>query len=197
MRYFSAITAIVRKLKEELPVWLTYHDYDHVRDVYRMAREIGRKEGLSESELRLVLTAAILHDSGFILGNDHHEQKSVAIAREMLPQFGYSPEDLDVIEGLIMSTEIPHKPSNLAQMVICDADLDYLGRDDFRKRADQLFEELKFQGIVKTRRAWNEIQVRFLNQHRYFTQTSIASRQATKDAHLAAIMRELEEDQGE
>jgi uncharacterized protein len=192
MHYYSAIRTIVKKLKEELPSWLTYHDYDHVRDVYRMSREIGRAEGLNEEDLRLVLTAAILHDIGFIIGPKDHEKNSCVIAREMLPAFGYNEAHIKTIEGLIMVTSIPHKPENLMQQIICDADLDYLGRDDFFSRAEELYKEFVLLGIVTDRKSWNEVQVKFLNMHRYFTNTSISSRSDKKAQHLKAIARELE-----
>jgi uncharacterized protein len=195
MQFYSAIRTVVRKLHEELPDWLTYHDYDHVRDVYRMAREIGKAEGLGDVQLKLVLTAAILHDIGFTISNANHEKLSCDIARELLPLFGYTNEQIEEIEGLIMATAIPHKPTNLAQMVLCDADLDYLGRDDFFSRGDQLYHEFLHLGIVKDRKSWNMVQVKFLNQHRYFTQTSIDSRASRKAAHLQAIEKQLEEDQ--
>jgi hypothetical protein len=44
---------------------------------------------------------------------------------------------------LIHVTEIPHKPLNHLQEIICDADLDYLGRNDFQEIADNLKAELK------------------------------------------------------
>lgn len=191
MHYYSAIRTIVKKLREELPAWLTYHDYEHVRDVYRMSREIGRAEGLNDEELKLVLTAAILHDIGFTIGPQEHEKSSCEIARQMLPAFNYSEEQIRIIESLIMVTSIPHKPENLMQMVICDADLDYLGRDDFFSRAEELYKEFLNLGIVTDRKSWNEVQVKFLNLHKFFTRTSIAARNEKKAAHLKMIKEEL------
>lgn len=191
MQFFRAIRYTVNRLQRELPEWLTYHTYDHVKDVYRMSRLIGRAEGLDEDELKLVLTAAILHDSGFTLGTDQHEQKSCDIAREILPRFGYKEEQIETITSLIMATAIPHKPLSLAHEVLCDADLDYLGRDDFQKGADSLFRELMYLGIVKDKRTWNNIQVKFLTQHRYFTKTSIESRLSKKAMNLASVVAEL------
>jgi HD superfamily phosphodiesterase len=191
MKFYPAIRTIVSKLQQELPGWLTYHDYDHVRDVYRIAREIGRAEGLDEDNLKLVLTAAILHDIGFIGGPREHEKSSCDIAREILPKFEYTADQIAEIEGMIMVTSIPHKPENLMQMIMCDADLDYLGRDDFSTRAEQLYKEFIVMGIVNDRKSWNEVQVKFLNMHRYFTRTSIESRTEKKAAHLRLIQEEL------
>ena len=191
MHYFAAIRAIVRKLKQELPSWLTYHDYDHVCDVYRMARHIGMAEGLAEEDLKLLLTAAILHDIGFTIGPTEHEKNSCMIARQMLPAFGYSEAQIQKIEGMIMVTSIPHKPENLEQMIICDADLDYLGRDDFFSRGETLYKEFLAMGIVSDRKSWNQVQVKFLNLHKFFTRTSIEARNAKKAEHIRLIEEEL------
>ena len=157
-----------------------------------MTSHIGRDEGLNEYQLKLALTAAALHDSGFTMGNDIHEIRSCEIARQILPSYDYTTQEIKTIEGMILATTIPHNPENLSEQVICDADLDYLGRIDFTVRAEKLFQELKLQGIVTDRTAWNNIQVKFLRQHKYFTRTTIEARQSMKAQHLLDIQKELE-----
>jgi uncharacterized protein len=191
MRFYSAIKHVLRKLQTELPSWLEYHDVDHVRDVYRMSRFIGRAEGLSEYDLKLLLTAAILHDSGFTIGSEKHEERSCEIAKEILPQYGYTHEDISRIERMIMATSIPHKPLSHIEKIICDADLDYLGREDFIERGDRLYRELQYLKVVNDRHSWNKIQEKFLLQHQYFTETAISARQSTKQAHLEQIQNEI------
>ena len=193
MRFLGAIRAIYSKLHDELPSWLTYHDLAHAKDVYRMTRHIGRSEGIDNEKLKLILTAALLHDAGFITGNDQHEKRSCVIARKMLPQFEYTATDIETVERLIMATTIPHQPNTLEEKILCDADLDYLGRNDFVDRAKQLFIELKYLGIVENNLDWNKIQVKFLNQHQYFTSTAIQARMSKKNEHLKDIIRELDE----
>jgi hypothetical protein len=90
-------------------------------------------------------------------------------------------------------TEIPHKPLNKIQEIICDADLDYLGRDDFEEIADKLRRELREMGKIQSDRQWDEIQVKFLNQHQYFTQTAIDLRQEKKQSNIMKVMLRLQE----
>jgi hypothetical protein len=78
--------------------------------------------------------------------------------------------------------------------IICDADLDYLGREDFHEIADLLRRELKEHGKIDSDRKWDEMQVRFLSQHRYFTRTSIETRLTRKKQNLKEIKEHLEED---
>ena len=74
---------------------------------------------------------------------------------------------------------------------MCDADLDYLGRDDFELISDRLRQELRKMGKITSDRAWDEIQVVFLKQHRYFSTTSIATRQVKKEENLAFVENRL------
>lgn len=47
-----------------------------------------------------------------------------------------------------MATKIPQSPNNLLEQIICDADPDYLGRDDFWKISNNLYHELKIYGVL-------------------------------------------------
>ena len=86
-----------------------------------------------------------------------------------------------------------NSPINKLQEIICDADLDYLGRDDFEEIADKLRLELREMGKINSDRMWDEIQVKFLRQHQYFTRTAIESRQAKKEANIELVLKRLQE----
>ena len=121
-----------------------------------------------------------------------HENASCAIAESTLPDFGYTPEDIRQICGLIQATELPQAPHNLLAEIIADADLDYLGREDFFTIGEKLFEEFSFFKVVNTRDEWNRLQVRFLEKHHFFTQTALMLRQAKKEEHLEMIKESLQ-----
>jgi HD superfamily phosphodiesterase len=78
-------TFILEKLRKELPAWLSYHNVEHTEYVIRYAIELGEAENLSEPELKLLHTAAILHDTGFLSTYAGHEEASCGIARQYLP----------------------------------------------------------------------------------------------------------------
>jgi len=191
MQFEQAKTFILDKLTKGLPQHLTYHSVDHVLDVYDAAERIGTLEGINEQDKLLLLTAVLFHDSGFLIGPNAHEEESCKIANEYLPGYGYTEDQLKVIDGLIMATKIPHKPQNHLEEIICDSDLDYLGRDDFFPISNSLYLELKSAGIVNDENSWNKIQVSFFNGHHYFTKTAISLRQQNKDAHLEQIKQKI------
>ncbi|MDN3582683.1 HD domain-containing protein [Mucilaginibacter flavus] len=182
---------ILDKLNTQLPAKFYYHNASHAWDVYTAAKQIALGEGIGEYETCLLLTASLFHDSGLLLGEDEHEKKSCAVAREFLPGFDYTDDEIDRICDIIMATKVPQTPNEKLGEIICDADLDYLGRNDFFILSKRLFSELEITHGLQTETAWDKQQVGFLKSHHYFTQTAIASRAAEKEKHLQIIIDRL------
>jgi uncharacterized protein len=187
MNFGEAEQYITGKLQRELPANLYYHSFDHVMDVLQAATMYASLEGVNDQDLVLLKTAVLFHDAGFTIQGKDHEEIGCRIARETLPRFGYSDADIERICGMIMATRIPQSPSSLLEEIICDADLDYLGRDDFYRIGDTLFRELQVGGVLKDERDWNRLQVKFLESHHYFTASAIKLRGDKKEAHTEKI----------
>lgn len=188
MDYRAAKQFILSKLRAELSDNLYYHGLHHTMDVLRVAVELCAAEGVRGRELVLVKTAALFHDAGFVKGKHAgHEAEGCLIVKAELPRFGYNPDDIDVICGMIMATKIPQSPTNLLESIICDADLDYLGRDDFYAIGNSLFEELQAYRLIGDEQAWNRLQVSFLGAHRFHTPTNKALREPVKRAYLQEL----------
>jgi len=191
MQLDDAGNYIINKLNDELPEYLNYHNASHTLDVYEAAKRLALADGITGDELTLLLTAAYYHDSGFLVKANGHEEESCRIARETLPGFGYSTNEIDKICGMIMATRLPQSPQNHLEEILADADLDYLGRDDFSFIANQLFLENSFFGTVGDMEVWNRKQVAFMEKHQYFTKTANNLRQAKKDANLGRIKAQV------
>jgi len=86
-----------------------------------------------------------------------------------------------------MATRIPQSPANLLESILCDADLDYLGRDDFKKIGQTLFEEFTEYSILQDEQAWNKLQVSFLSSHQYHTETNRTLREPVKRRYLEEL----------
>ena len=93
---------------------------------------------------------------------------------------------------MITATKIPQSPKTQLERIICDADLDYLGRDDFKDIAKTLFDELKVYMNVKDEKVWNGIQLTFLKNHQYHTEYCRKRREAKKQKHLKEIIKLVE-----
>ena len=188
MKYQEAHAYILNRLENELDPVYTYHSVDHTRDVVSMTEVLCRLESVGELDARLLVTAAHYHDAGFLISREEHEKAGCQIVRDTLPDFGYSNEHIERICGMIMATKIPQDPKDTCEMILSDADLDYLGRDDFYTIGKQLYHELYAFGVIKTWEEWNNLQIGFLSAHRYFTKTNLRRRRKEKLIRL----RELE-----
>ena len=178
---------ILDKLEKELPDFVFYHNVKHTVDVVTEVELIGWAEGCSDEDILHLKTAALFHDTGITVSFDDHEFKGAEYAREVLPGYGYSPEQIERICSIIMATKLPPRPSNLLEEIICDSDLDYLGRSDFIPVSNTLFEELKAQNKMKDLNEWNKLQVKFISGHQYFTLTARRLREVNKKLQIERI----------
>lgn len=174
-------------LEKDLSADLHYHNVKHTVDVVTQVELIGIGEGLNDEELILIKTAALFHDTGYMFSFINHEEESARYAREILPRYRYSPDQIDEICEIIMATKYPPQPKNKLQRIICDADLDYLGRSDFIPVSNLLFEELKQQNKINSLSEWNEIQIKFISKHQYYTDTARRLREINKQNQIERI----------
>lgn len=147
---------------------LTYHSVAHISMVLRDATFLGHKAGLNKTDMRLLRTAALLHDYGFVYNHKDHEARSCQEAEKILPLFGYTPEEMKIIFGMIMATKIPQTPKNILEEILCDADLFYLGSDYYFEIAHLFNQELKSLDILHSAAQWKKIQTTFLESHHFF-----------------------------
>lgn len=179
---------IIEKLRRGLDPKLTYHGVHHTLDVVRESMRIAQEENITDPEaLKLLYIAALFHDSGFLYVYKDHELKGCQIASEFLPAFGINAAQLELICGMIKATRIPQSPQNILEQILCDADLDYLGREDFFPIAKTLYIEWRSFRMVKDEEDWNQKQVRFLEMHHYFTRSSVQKRAAQKAVYLESL----------
>jgi adenylate cyclase len=188
---------MLNKLENELPPHLYYHNIKHTIDVVTQAELIGLGEGVNDEQLLILKTAALFHDSGHILGYDDHERFGTLIAREILPDFFYTQSQIDKVCDLIVATEMPPRPKNKLEEIMCDADLDYLGRSDMIPVSNLLYRELKDYKKIGTWNEWNRLQIKFISGHQYFTKTAMSLREVNKQKQIERIRKLLEQGEEE
>ncbi|WP_426060502.1 HD domain-containing protein [Hymenobacter sp. B1770] len=192
MHFQAAEDFILNALRRGLSPTLYYHGLHHTLDVMEVAMELATVEGIDDAEsLALLRMAALYHDAGFLHAYQGHEAQGCELARTTLPDFEYSHGQIDQICALIMATKYPQEPQSALAEILCDADLDYLGRPDFEPISTSLFHELTARQLIANERAWFELQANFLTHHRYWTATAIARRAAPKQVRLDHIRRLL------
>jgi len=185
---------ILDKLEKELPAYLYYHNVKHTVDVATEVELIGWAEGVSDHDILLLKTAGLLHDAGHTVAYDDHEYHGTVLAKQVLPRYGYSDAEIERICEIIMATKLPPRPTNILEEIICDADLDYLGRSDMIPVSNTLYKELKEQNKIGTLNDWNKLQIKFISGHQYFTKTAQSLREVNKQAQIARIKSLLDKE---
>jgi HD superfamily phosphodiesterase len=183
---------VINLLKDNIPQNYYYHNYLHTLYVHDTALEIGRHEKCTAEDLDLISTAAFWHDTGYIRTYKNHEEESCNLARQYLPEYGYSAQDIDTVCGMIMATKIPQSPKNKLEEILADADLEYMGTTGFDSTADDLFKELNSVNPDLTAEKWTEIQISFLQNHHYFTRFCVENKEPVKQDYLNKIKNGIE-----
>ena len=178
-------------LKTKLPSFLTYHSYKHTAYVLKQAEIISEKEKVSEHDLFLIKIASLFHDIGFIKQYKDHEEAGVVIAREFLQDCDIDLTDVEQISGMIMATKIPQSPVTLNEMIVADADLEYLGTDLFYPVSQFLFNELHYLDPDFDLKAFNQLQIKFMSDHHYFTDYCKQHREEKKRENLLGLIESM------
>ena len=147
----------------------SYHNLDHTKRVIGAAIDIGINYDLSEKDWRCLLTACLLHDYGFIESHVDHEKISAKLSSQILPKYGFSETDIQIINSLIIVTKLEEKPKNLLESIIRDSDLEYLGSEDFIKISPLLKKEWINCKVVKSDSEFYKIQYEFILNHSFYT----------------------------
>lgn len=187
MNFEESRLYIIDRLQSELRPNLYYHCLDHTLDVLESAIRLAKLEMVGEHGMMLIKTAALFHDSGMLYAYNGHEEASVRLANAVLPGYGFSGDDIAAIKGMIMATKLPQSPDNKLEQILCDADLDYLGREDFFMISHRLKLEWHERGQVQTLRDWYHGQIDFLSNHTYFTDSAKKLRRKKKIDNLNEI----------
>src|SRR5215211_151979 len=184
---FDVIKQRVCSKLHNLDPKLTYHSKAHTIDVLEQSERIAKAEGVMGNDLWLLKVAALYHDTGFLRIYHNHEEMSCNIFFEDSIHFHFSEEEKEKIKGIIMATKIPQQPHTLLERIICDADLDYLGRPDFFTIGEQLRKEFLTFRIINNDEEWEKLQLLFLKNHRYHTNSSQKQREDAKQQHIQQL----------
>lgn len=188
MNYQAVKELVYHKLKKELKPSLYYHNFQHTIDVGESVDRLSAMENIQGEDLLLLKTAALFHDTGFMWRYENNEELACEYARELLPNYDYNNWQIDSICSMIMATQIPQTPRNIMEMILCDADLDYIGRGDFFITALRLHREWSENSSRKiTFKDWYLKQQSFILQHDFFTDAAKKIRNEKKQHNLSQV----------
>lgn len=185
---------ILTRLRSLLPDTVVYHDVPHTINVEKAVTRYAKLEGVDSESILLARTAALFHDAGYIYSNKNNEDFGINMAKSILPGYGYSSIQIEIIANIIESTKTSVEPRNLLEKIMCDADHDYLGRPDYYAIANKLRQEYENEDRFMTDIEWIKFQLHFLeNVHQFYTVTAQNIRQIGKRARIRELRIKLEQ----
>jgi predicted metal-dependent HD superfamily phosphohydrolase len=158
----DTIIKVIAEVIQQSPS-LTYHNAYHALDVWNAARQYALMENISFRDKAVLEPAALLHDIIYFPGATDNEEKSAEYANNFLTNI-YYPYAQEASE-LILATKWPTNPKNKLEMILCDGDLNNLGRKDFFEKN----ENLRLEGNITDCKAWYKHSIEFLEKHEYYT----------------------------
>jgi len=185
--YFKLRRKALEILNSNLPSDLYYHDVQHTLDVLHVVNQYIRRNKIDTTSAYLLKIAGLLHDIGFTVVRYNHEVKSAKIAEVLMLEFGFTTESIKIVQSLIIATKIPQAPKTELEEILCDSDLDYLGRKDFYNISNKLYKELQASSVVSNKIEWNKMQIKFLESHKYHTKFAKKNRQPEKEKRILEI----------
>lgn len=97
----------------------------------------------------------------------------VLFKRRFISNFkGNLPADDSPKKAVFIATKIPQNPQIHFEEILADADLDYLGSDDFFEIGEGLFRELVHFKAFSSGVEWNQLRKRFFKEHSCHIQTA-------------------------
>jgi predicted metal-dependent HD superfamily phosphohydrolase len=190
-QYISAL------FKDELPDGIKYHDANHTlhptKGVVAVANRIAISEDISKHDRELLITAAYFHDTGYIREYNKNEPIAARMAGRILKLIGYKPNEVEKIQKMILSTDLGREPKTHVEKILCDADLDHLGREDFFKLDGKLREGRRARGIdVSDDAKWYKGTLAIITNHQYHTQSQKKLREIEKQKNIQRLLNKLE-----
>ena len=161
---------IHKDFSEKLDKKYIYHDLDHTKRVIKSAIKIGASYDLSDDQWKVLLTACLLHDFGFIKSHINHEETGADIAESILTEYGYNQEQIKSVKSLILVTKAIAIPNNNLESIIRDSDLEYLGSNNFEIISEKLKEEWVACNVVSSEEEFYKLQLDFLINHQFHTE---------------------------
>ena len=161
-----------------------YHNLHHTERVIKSAIKIGSDYDLKDSEWKVLLTACLLHDYGFIKSHVDHEEIGAELSESILKNYGYSKEEISSVQSLILITKAIAIPNNNLEAIIRDSDLEYLGSNDFEYISEKLKEEWLLCGVVSSESEFYQLQLDFLINHQFHTEFMRKNGKKLKEKNL-------------
>jgi hypothetical protein len=150
---------------------LFFHSVDYIRGVCLQADLLARAEKLEDQDYIHIRLASVFIFYGYVF--DYNDPHAAARKRagEILTVYGFGPQTLEVVTGLMDSAFRPEQ-EGLAGMILHDAIYDFTGRIDFITMIDRLYREEMAYGKIDDPKTWFRNMAVKMEENQFLTETA-------------------------
>jgi len=188
LRIFDLEKYILKQFESYASADLYYHNVKNTIDLYTHAELFGRAENLKDQDMLIVLTAALMRNTGFLIGYDNVHEDTLQSTREILPKFKYNRQQIENVCNLLIGVENNAEPQTLNEKVLKDAIYSYIGRVDFEELMKDLYKEVKKMRNTKLE-TWKEDQLKILENFKYHTRAATVLREVTSETQIQVLKK--------
>ena len=156
-------------LEKHLERCYTYHNAAHTLEVCAAAKLFAELSGVPQDTRFALRIAAIFHDFGYLVRSFDNEQLAWPYIQDFGKRFGIDQNILLAANSMILETVFPYAPTTWGGKLLCDADVEYIGREVFFTQAAHFREELSAGNVVYTDKEWWSLELDFLQKNSFFT----------------------------
>jgi len=176
--------------KEKLPNTFIYHNFNHTQRVAKSTKELIENSEINVKEEQAVLLAAWLHDTGYTITYEGHEDESIKIAKTFLHENSVDQEVIEKVVSCIEATKMDYVPTSIIQEIIRDADASHFAKEYFSETSELLRQELKLLNIHNfSEKEWRQENIKvFTEKHKYYTNYALKNWQPIKEDNLLDLL---------
>ena len=188
---------VLELFKDKLPNTYIYHNFNHTQRVVKSTKELIENSQLNVKEEEALMLASWLHDTGYTVKFEGHEEESVKIARDFLSRKNADEEIIKMVENCILATKFDRKPGTPLEYIIKDADSSHLAKEYFLELSEFLRQELQLLNISNyTSSEWLDENIKmFTEKHKFFTNYAMRNWKPLKDKNLSELLNRKNKDQ--
>ncbi|MGB3591054.1 MAG: Pycsar system effector family protein [Nonlabens sp.] len=180
---------VLNLFKDGLDEIYVYHNYTHTKRVVKSTREIIDNSEIDVKDKEALLLAAWLHDTGYIHGDENHEEASAKIAKEFLQANNVDTPTIQLVERLILATKFNGKPSGMLEEIMRDADASHFAKEYYDETSELLRKELKLRGKKYSSKEWRNENIKvFTEMHRYYSSYAVKNWNTLKNENLLKLI---------
>ncbi|MFN4762630.1 Pycsar system effector family protein [Gillisia sp. Q332] len=181
---------VLELFKAKLPNTYIYHNYNHTQRVVKSSKELIGNSQFNVKEEQAILLAAWLHDTGYTVKFEGHEEDSEKIATQFLKENNVDQEITEMVSQCILATKMDKKPTTELEKTIKDADCSHLAKDYFDETTEFLRQELQLLNIHNfSTEEWLDENIKlFTEKHRYYTDYAAKTWKPLKDKNLSDLL---------